>query len=103
MDFVALCCWILGPVTVRDGRSGPMSFPQEFSAETSFLWGLRGGGGGVPPGHRIGKIKYIIYYWPLFSTFVHSAIVLWPVGAGLPAGAKVKERLCRWTVGRDGK
>ena len=23
--------------------------------------------------------------------------------AGLPAGAKVKERLCRWTVGRDGK
>lgn len=60
MDFVALCCWILGPVTVRDGRSGPMSFPQEFSAETSFLWGLRGGGGDVPPGHRIGKIKYIL-------------------------------------------
>ena len=84
MDFVALCCWILGPVTVRDGRSGPMSFPQEFSAETS------------------GKLN-IYYYWPLFSTFVHSAIVLWPVGAGLPAGAKVKERLCRWTVGRDGK
>ena len=62
MDFVALCCWILGPVTVRDGRSGPMSFPQEFSAETSFLWGLRGGGGDVPPGHRIGKIKYILLF-----------------------------------------
>lgn len=102
MDFVALCCWILGPVTVRDGRSGPMSFPQEFSAETSFLWGLRGGGGDVPPAIVSGKLN-IYYYWPLFSTFVHSAIVLWPVGAGLPAGAKVKERLCRWTVGRDGK
>lgn len=102
MDFVALCCWILGPVTVRDGRSGPMSFRRNFLRKLHF-YGVCGAEEEMcRPAIVSGKLN-IYYYWPLFSTFVHSAIVLWPVGAGLPAGAKVKERLCRWTVGRDGK
>ncbi len=84
-SFVLLGSW---PVTVRDGRSGPMSFPQEFSAETSFLWGLQAEEEMCRPAIVSGKIKYILLLAAFFYLCTFCYCFKWPVGAGVAGGCE---------------